>query len=101
MSESAKPREPQVAVAPLNTIDAKDVGRDAAEFDAWLQSISGGTVTPVCQHSLPRVCLIGCTAKTTTSSSSRSSTAMTPSGTVAQAFDGALLEQASGGGRLV
>nr|WP_315403938.1 hypothetical protein [uncultured Pseudomonas sp.] len=44
MSESAKPREPQVAVAPLNTIDAKDVGRDAAEFDAWLQSISGGTV---------------------------------------------------------
>nr|WP_315403945.1 RHS repeat-associated core domain-containing protein [uncultured Pseudomonas sp.] len=45
MSESAKPREPQVAVAPLNTIDAKDVGRGAAEFDAWLQSISGGTVT--------------------------------------------------------
>ncbi|MFF7106231.1 RHS repeat-associated core domain-containing protein [Pseudomonas sichuanensis] len=41
----AKQREPQVAVAPLNTIDAKDVGRGAAAFDAWLQSVSGGYVT--------------------------------------------------------
>ena len=41
----AKKREAQVAVAPLNTIDAKDVGRGAAAFDAWLQSVSGGYVT--------------------------------------------------------
>jgi hypothetical protein len=41
----AKKREPQVAVAPLNTIDIKDVGRGAAKFDAWLQSLSGGVVT--------------------------------------------------------
>jgi RHS repeat-associated protein len=41
----AKKREPQVAVVPLNTIDIKDVGRGAAKFDAWLQSISGGVVT--------------------------------------------------------
>ncbi|MCU0070069.1 RHS domain-containing protein [Pseudomonas koreensis] len=40
-----KPREPQIAIVPLNTIDAKDVGRGAAQFDAWLQSISGGVVT--------------------------------------------------------
>ncbi|POA50374.1 type IV secretion protein Rhs [Pseudomonas sp. MPR-ANC1] len=40
-----KKREPQVAVVPLNTIDIKDVGRGAAKFDAWLQSISGGVVT--------------------------------------------------------
>lgn len=40
-----KKREPQVAVVPLNTIDIKDVGRGAARFDAWLQSISGGVVT--------------------------------------------------------
>jgi RHS repeat-associated protein len=38
-------REPQVAVVPLNTIDIQDVGRGAAVFDAWLQSISGGVVT--------------------------------------------------------
>ncbi|MHC3822390.1 RHS repeat-associated core domain-containing protein [Pseudomonas sp. G3-19] len=38
-------REPQVAIVPLNTIDIKDVGRGAARFDAWLQSISGGVVT--------------------------------------------------------
>ncbi|WDG76999.1 DUF6531 domain-containing protein [Pseudomonas chlororaphis] len=42
---AAKPRAPQVAVAPLNAIDIKDVGRGAAKFDAWLQSISGGIVT--------------------------------------------------------
>ncbi|MGG7636903.1 DUF6531 domain-containing protein, partial [Pseudomonas sp. ES1] len=41
----AKQREPQVAVAPLNTIDVKDVGRGAAAFDAWLQSVSAGYVT--------------------------------------------------------
>ncbi|QVM91934.1 hypothetical protein JYG34_02545 [Pseudomonas entomophila] len=41
----AKKREPQVAVAPLNTIDAKDVGHGAAAFDAWLQSLSAGYVT--------------------------------------------------------
>ncbi|CAI8778563.1 MULTISPECIES: RHS repeat-associated core domain-containing protein [Pseudomonas] len=41
----AKQREPQVAVVPLNTIDIQDVGRGAAKFDAWLQSISGGVVT--------------------------------------------------------
>ncbi|MBP5076453.1 RHS domain-containing protein [Pseudomonas chlororaphis] len=40
-----KKREPQIAVVPLNTIDIKDVGRGAAKFDAWLQSISGGMVT--------------------------------------------------------
>jgi RHS repeat-associated protein len=40
-----KKREPQVAVVPLNTIDIQDVGRGAAKFDAWLQSISGGVVT--------------------------------------------------------
>ncbi|WP_339446904.1 RHS repeat-associated core domain-containing protein [Pseudomonas sp. EA_5y_Pfl2_R50] len=42
---AAKPREPQVAVAPLNTLDIQDVGRGAARFDAWLKSISGGVVT--------------------------------------------------------
>lgn len=41
----AKVRESQVAIVPLNTIDIKDVGRGAARFDAWLQSISGGVVT--------------------------------------------------------
>ncbi|WP_200986594.1 DUF6531 domain-containing protein, partial [Pseudomonas cichorii] len=45
MTEAAQKREAQVAVAPLNTIDVKDVGTGAAVFDAWLQSISGGTVT--------------------------------------------------------
>ncbi|MFI8222401.1 RHS repeat-associated core domain-containing protein [Pseudomonas sp. NPDC085632] len=45
MTETSKPREPQVAVVPLNTVDAKDVGRGAAKFDAWLQSVSGGIVT--------------------------------------------------------
>ena len=41
----AKQREPQVAVAPLNTIAVEDVGRGAAKVDAWLQSTSGGVVT--------------------------------------------------------
>ncbi|WP_238346527.1 hypothetical protein, partial [Pseudomonas taiwanensis] len=45
MSGESKQREAQVAVAPLNTIDAKDVGRGAAAFDAWLQSVSSGYVT--------------------------------------------------------
>ncbi|MFJ7886439.1 DUF6531 domain-containing protein, partial [Pseudomonas sp. NPDC096917] len=43
--QTAQPREPQVAVAPLNTIAIEDVARSAAAFDAWLQSISGGVVT--------------------------------------------------------
>lgn len=40
-----KKREPQVAVVPLNLIKVGDVGRSAAQFDAWLQSTSGGVVT--------------------------------------------------------
>jgi RHS repeat-associated protein len=40
-----KKREPQVAVVPLNLIKVGDVGRSAAQFDAWLQSASGGVVT--------------------------------------------------------
>ncbi|PNG32119.1 type IV secretion protein Rhs [Pseudomonas protegens] len=39
------PREPQIAVAPLNTIDAADVGQGAAQFDAWLRAMSNDTVT--------------------------------------------------------
>ncbi len=42
---AAKPREPQSAVAPLNTIAVEDVGKGAAKVDAWLQSASGGVVT--------------------------------------------------------
>ncbi|KVA56904.1 type IV secretion protein Rhs [Burkholderia cepacia] len=38
-------REPQVAVAPLNTIDARDVNRGAQEFDQWLRKVSDGVVT--------------------------------------------------------
>ncbi|MFJ1212576.1 RHS repeat-associated core domain-containing protein [Burkholderia pyrrocinia] len=38
-------REPQVAVAPLNTVDARDVNRGAQEFDQWLRKISDGVVT--------------------------------------------------------
>ncbi|WP_338523665.1 RHS repeat-associated core domain-containing protein [Pseudomonas batumici] len=41
----AKKREPQVAIVPLNLIQVGDVGRSAAQFDAWLQSTSGGVVT--------------------------------------------------------
>lgn len=46
MSES-KPveRAPEVAVAPLNTIDPQDVGAAAAAFDKWLRNISGDHVT--------------------------------------------------------
>src|SRR5471030_1519996 len=40
-----KKREPQVAVVPLNLIKVGDVGCSAAQFDAWLQSTSGGVVT--------------------------------------------------------
>lgn len=39
------PREPQIAVVPLNTLTVEDVGLSAGRFDAWLQSISGGLVT--------------------------------------------------------
>jgi RHS repeat-associated protein len=38
-------REPQVAVAPLNTIDQKDIGAGAAKLDAWLRSISDDWIT--------------------------------------------------------
>jgi RHS repeat-associated protein len=41
----AKKREPQVAIVPLNLVKVGDVGRSAAQFDAWLQSTSGGVVT--------------------------------------------------------
>ncbi|MWL90375.1 hypothetical protein GA566_23395 [Cupriavidus sp. SW-Y-13] len=41
----ADPRGPQTAVAPLNTIAVEDIGKGAAEFDAWLQEVSGGAVT--------------------------------------------------------
>jgi len=36
---------PEVAVAPLNTIDQQDVGAAAADFDKWLREISSGYVT--------------------------------------------------------
>jgi RHS repeat-associated protein len=44
---SSKPVErlPEVAVAPLNTIDQQDVGAGAAAFDKWLRKISGDYVT--------------------------------------------------------
>ncbi|WP_454725509.1 MULTISPECIES: RHS repeat-associated core domain-containing protein [Cupriavidus] len=42
---TAKKRPEQVAVAPLNTIDIADVGRGAAQFDAWLRRASGNVVT--------------------------------------------------------
>ena len=38
-------RAPEVAVAPLNTIDQQDVGAAAAAFDKWLRKISHGYVT--------------------------------------------------------
>lgn len=38
-------REPQVAVVPLDLIQIEDVGLGAANFDAWLQEVSGGVVT--------------------------------------------------------
>ncbi|WP_435037383.1 RHS repeat-associated core domain-containing protein [Pseudomonas neuropathica] len=41
----ATKREPQVAVVPLNLIMVEDVGRSAAQFDAWLREISGDLVT--------------------------------------------------------
>lgn len=43
----SKPAErvPEVAVAPLNTIDQKDVGAAAAAFDKWLRKISYDYVT--------------------------------------------------------
>lgn len=42
---SPAPRPPETAVAPLNTIDVEDVGRGAAQVDAWLRQASGGLVT--------------------------------------------------------
>nr|WP_314546113.1 RHS repeat-associated core domain-containing protein [uncultured Massilia sp.] len=44
---SSKPAEraPEVAVAPLNTIDQQDVGAGAAAFDKWLRKISYDYVT--------------------------------------------------------
>ncbi|WEF35144.1 DUF6531 domain-containing protein [Pseudoduganella chitinolytica] len=48
MSEpTSKPpqRAPEVAVAPLNTIDQQDVGAGAAAFDKWLRKISHDYVT--------------------------------------------------------
>jgi RHS repeat-associated protein len=38
-----RPRE--IAVAPLNTIDKKDIAAGAAAFDAWLREISNGYIT--------------------------------------------------------
>jgi RHS repeat-associated protein len=38
-------RAPEVAVAPLNTIDQQDVGAGAAAFDKWLRKISYDYVT--------------------------------------------------------
>ena len=38
-------RAPEVAVAPLNTIDQQDIGAGAAAFDKWLRKISHGYVT--------------------------------------------------------
>ncbi|MTV55941.1 hypothetical protein, partial [Pseudoduganella buxea] len=35
----------EVAVAPLNTIDQRDVGAGAAAFDKWLRKISDDYVT--------------------------------------------------------
>jgi RHS repeat-associated protein len=38
-------RAPEVAVAPLDTIDQQDIGAGAAAFDKWLRKISHGYVT--------------------------------------------------------
>jgi hypothetical protein len=38
-------RASEVAVAPLDTIDPKDIGAGAAAFDKWLRTISGDYVT--------------------------------------------------------
>jgi len=38
-------RAPEVAVAPLNTIDQQDIGAGAAAFDKWLRKISHDYVT--------------------------------------------------------
>lgn len=42
-----KPAErlPEVAFAPLNTIDPQDIGAGAAAFDKWLRKISNDYVT--------------------------------------------------------
>ncbi|MDY0964327.1 RHS repeat-associated core domain-containing protein [Massilia sp. CFBP9026] len=51
MTETKQPppkpteRAPEVAVAPLNTIDQQDVGAGAAAFDKWLRKISNDYVT--------------------------------------------------------
>jgi RHS repeat-associated protein len=41
----ANKRETQVAIVPLNLIMVEDVGRGAAQFDAWLRELSGDLVT--------------------------------------------------------
>jgi len=41
----AAERAPEVAVAPLNTIDQQDIGAGAAAFDKWLRKISYDYVT--------------------------------------------------------
>ncbi|WP_426197712.1 hypothetical protein, partial [Massilia sp. DWR3-1-1] len=38
-------RAPEVAVAPLDTIDPSDIGAGAAAFDKWLRKISCDYVT--------------------------------------------------------
>lgn len=47
MQAPSKPveRAPEIAVAPLNTIDQQDVGAGAAAFDKWLRKISHDYVT--------------------------------------------------------
>jgi hypothetical protein len=45
-------RAPEVAVAPLNTIDQQDVGAAAAAFDKWLRKISHDYMT------LERLCTV-------------------------------------------
>lgn len=51
MTETEQPpskpaeRAPEVAVAPLNTIDQQDIGAGAAAFDKWLRKISNDYVT--------------------------------------------------------
>ena len=44
LSKTAE-RPPEVAVAPLNTIDQQDIGAGAAAFDKWLRKVSQDHVT--------------------------------------------------------
>ena len=43
--QQASQREPQTAVAPLNTIGAEDIAAASKAVDDWLRSFSGGYVT--------------------------------------------------------